>query len=396
MNKKRIAYLLSGVIMMAMSSTDIFISSLPKMAIDFKVDPDVISLMITLNAFGMALGCPVWGFISDRYGRRRIYLLALAGYFLVSLSIALAPDLSTILFLRFVQGLIVAVFVIVSRQIVSDISVDKKDQLYYTGILVTGVVLSPAIAPVFGAYIAHFLSWHWCFVFNAVLAAVFFGISTVSLLETSKKRVPLPKITELYGEYAVFFRSRTFNSYSAIITFSYGTYLAFITMSSFIYIERLDISPTIYSKVFLGMAGAFLCGNYLMQKLNKKNVSRPHIVACGLAISILGIIVSCGVYITHSKAILLVLLTLGAVLLRCGYAMIGSTAQIIVMNAENWRAGTAVGIIYFLQFVFGAVVSAIVSSMHRSPIYGMVAVMAVLIIGSLMIFLYHINRNPEG
>ena len=255
----------------------------------------------------------------------------------MSLSIALAPDLSTILFLRFIQGLIVAVFVIVSRQIVSDISVDKKDQLYYTGILVTGVVLSPAIAPVFGAYIAHFLSWHWCFVFNAVLAAVFFGISTVSLLETSEKRVPLPKISELYGEYAVFFRSRTFNSYSAIITFSYGTYLAFITMSSFIYIERLDISPTIYSKVFLGMAGAFLCGNYLMQKLNKKNVCRPHIVACGLAISILGIIVSCGVYITHSKAILLVLLTLGAVLLRCGYAMIGSTAQVIVMNADDDR-----------------------------------------------------------
>lgn len=396
MNKKRLIYSLAGVIMMAMSSTDIFISSLPQMAIDFKVDPDIINLMLTLNAFGMALGCLVCGFISDRYGRRRIYLLALAGYMLVSLAIALVPNLFTIIFLRFIQGLIVSIFIIVSRQIISDISNDKKDQLYYTGILVTGVVLSPAIAPVVGAYIAHFLSWHWCFVFNAVVAAIFFGIINVSLLETSKTSTPLPKINELYEEYAVFFRSRKFIAYSAIITFSYGMYFAFITMSSFIYIERLDVSPTMYSKLFLGLAGAFLSGTFLMQKLNRKNLTRPKIVASGLAISVIGIIISCGVYFTQIKDVLLILLTLGAVFIRCGCAMIMPTAQVIVMNAENWRSGTALGMIYFLQFVFGAVASAIVSSLHTSPIYGLVAVMTVLMAGSLTVFLYQYNGDPNG
>ena len=56
MNKKRIVYTLSGVIVMAMSSTDIFLSSLPQMAIDFKVEPDIVNLMLTVNALGMALG----------------------------------------------------------------------------------------------------------------------------------------------------------------------------------------------------------------------------------------------------------------------------------------------------------------------------------------------------
>jgi len=395
-NKKRIVYALSGVIVMAMSSTDIFLSSLPQMAIDFKVDPDIVNLMLTLNALGMALGCPMCGFISDRYGRRPLFLNSLAGYMLVSLAIALVPDIFTINFLRFIQGLLMSVFAIVSRQIITDISNDKKDQLYYTGILVTGIVLSPAIAPIVGAYIAQFLSWRWCFVLSAILAALFYSILRVNLLESSEKRLALPKINELYEEYAVFFRSRTFNAYSAMITFTYGTYFAFITMSSFIYIERLDMSPTAYSTIFLALAGAFLIGNYLMLKLNQENVSRPHIVASGIAISMVGIIISCGVYWTQAIDGLLIMLTLGAVFMRCGCAMIMTTSQVIVMNAEEWRHGTALGLLYFLQFIFGAAASAIVSSMHSSPIHGMVGVMTVLMVGSLIIFLYQYNRDSDA
>ena len=396
MNKKRIVYTLSGVIVMAMSSTDIFLSSLPQMAIDFKVEPDIVNLMLTVNALGMALGCLGCGFISDRYGRKLLFINALLGYMLVSLAIALVPDIVTIIILRFIQGLFMSVFAIVSRQIITDISNDKKDQLYYTGILVAGIVLSPAIAPIVGAYIAHFLSWRWCFVLCAILAAIFYRILRANLLESNQKPVALPRINELYEEYATFFRSRTFNVYSAMITFTYGTYFAFITISSFIYIEHLKVSPTTYSTVFLGLAGAFLSGNYLMLKLNKKNVSPPHIVASGLAISLLGIIISSGVYLTQDIDALLIMLTLGAVFIRCGCAMIMTTSKVIVMNAENWRPGTALGLLYFLQFVFGAASSAVVSSMHSSPIYGMVAVIIVLTVSSLLIFQYQCYKGPEG
>lgn len=392
MNKQIIAYSLASVIMLGMSSTDIYISSLPQMAKDFMVNADMVNMTLSMTVLGMALGCPICGFISDRYGRRKLYLSSLMGYMLISFAIALVAHLVTIICLRFIQGLLIAVFIIVSRQIISDISTDVKDQLYYTGILVTGVVISPAVAPVLGAYIADHLSWHWCFVFSGIFAGILVIILWKNLQETSQYRTPLPKVNELYGEYAVFFRSHIFNVYSAIITLSYGAYFVFITMSSFIYIEGLDVSPTTYSKIFLGLAGAFLCGNFLMQRLSKKNVSHTKIIGIGLGISMLGIILNCGVYFAHSKVTVLILLTLGAILIRCGYAMVNSTAQIIVMNAEQWRPGTAVGIIYFLQFIFGAVASIVVSAMHSSPIYGMVAVMTVLM--TISLFIYLRNNKP--
>ena len=117
MNKQRLVNLLALALALGISSTDIYLSSLPKMAVQFGVSADIINLTVSQYSLGLAIGCLGCGFFSDRYGRRTVYLVNCALYALVSLAIAIVPQLYVIIALRFIQGALTAVFVIVSRQI---------------------------------------------------------------------------------------------------------------------------------------------------------------------------------------------------------------------------------------------------------------------------------------
>lgn len=63
------------------------------------------SWVIAAGFLGMFVGANVLSVLADRFGRRRMFLVNLAGYALFSLLCAAAPDLSWLLVLRFLAGL---------------------------------------------------------------------------------------------------------------------------------------------------------------------------------------------------------------------------------------------------------------------------------------------------
>src|SRR5713101_2668496 len=60
---------------------------------------------ISLTFVGMTIGALVTGFLGDRYGRRFTYQINLLIFGLASLAAAFAPDMTTLIWLRFVMGL---------------------------------------------------------------------------------------------------------------------------------------------------------------------------------------------------------------------------------------------------------------------------------------------------
>jgi putative MFS transporter len=67
--------------------------------------PNLNADFISKTFLGMTIGALVTGFIGDRYGRRFTYQVNLAIFGAASLAAALAPDMTTLNWLRFVMGL---------------------------------------------------------------------------------------------------------------------------------------------------------------------------------------------------------------------------------------------------------------------------------------------------
>ena len=62
-----------GITLLGVSSTDIYVSSLPQMAKDFAASPNLVNLTISLYTLAMAVSVLFTGILSNRFGRKKRY-----------------------------------------------------------------------------------------------------------------------------------------------------------------------------------------------------------------------------------------------------------------------------------------------------------------------------------
>src|SRR5690606_26260727 len=108
--------LLAGI---AALSLNIFLPSLPSMALAFGVDYGVMQLSLSLYLAATAALQIVIGPISDRLGRRSVAIWAMAIFTLATLGVLLAPNFALFLTFRLMQAVVATGFVL-SRAAVRD------------------------------------------------------------------------------------------------------------------------------------------------------------------------------------------------------------------------------------------------------------------------------------
>ena len=87
-NKSHVTWFALCATLLGVSSTDIYISSLPQMVKQFSTNPNIINLTISLYTLAMAIGGLYIGILSNRFGRRPILINGIALYVLSSFYIA--------------------------------------------------------------------------------------------------------------------------------------------------------------------------------------------------------------------------------------------------------------------------------------------------------------------
>ncbi len=141
--------------------------------------PIAVSLHVTLAAatgaaslYYLAYGLmpPLYGFLSDRYGRVRIIRVALAGTAIAGVLSAAAPNLSLLLAARFITGGIACGVMPTTLVYVGDRVPFAVRQQAVAGVLVF-VALGTAGGTLAAGITAHFLSWRIYFLFPALLTA---------------------------------------------------------------------------------------------------------------------------------------------------------------------------------------------------------------------------------
>jgi EmrB/QacA subfamily drug resistance transporter len=122
---------------------------------------------------------PVWGKLSDLYGRRLLFQLGIAIFMLGSVLSGMAGTMTQLIAYRAVQGLGAGALVPLAMTIIGDVyTVEERArmQAFFSG--VWGI--SSVVGPIAGGFITDQLSWRWVFYINVpfgILAAVIMQLS---------------------------------------------------------------------------------------------------------------------------------------------------------------------------------------------------------------------------
>ncbi|KAA6473579.1 MFS transporter [Bacillus swezeyi] len=145
------------------------------------------SFVWVVSAFMVAemAGMPIFGKLSDMYGRKRFFLF---GSFVFMAGSALCGTASTIEQLsiyRAIQGIGGGALIPIAFTIIFDIfPLEKRGKI--TGLFGAVFGLSSIFGPLIGAYITDYISWHWVFYINLPLGLISFILILLFYKETKR------------------------------------------------------------------------------------------------------------------------------------------------------------------------------------------------------------------
>jgi len=245
------------------SATDMYVPSLPLIALDFATSAEAVALTVSAYFFAFCIMAPIYGPLSDALGRRRVLLFGLLMFTMCSLLCVFADTIGMFIFLRFLQGAGAAVGWVIGLAIIKD-TTDTQKSVSMLSMMHTVVALAPAIAPILGGYVGSF--WHWRATFGIMATgALLIGcFSFFCLKETlpPSRRHPL-SLRSITTNYQHLLGNKKFLGYAFISGLLFAGWMINVAMTPFYYVDCLGV-PACYFGYFqtflviLYMLGAYL------------------------------------------------------------------------------------------------------------------------------------------
>jgi DHA2 family multidrug resistance protein len=158
---------LAAVLATTLMAVDITIASvaLPHIQGAMSATADQVAWVLTAYVMALAVATPVVGPLAERFGRKRVFLLAVASFTLASVLCGLAWSLELIVLFRLLKGLAAAALVPIAQSVLMDAYPPERQgeaMAYWT----IGVMVGPIIGPLVGGWLTDEFSWRWIFFVN--------------------------------------------------------------------------------------------------------------------------------------------------------------------------------------------------------------------------------------
>ncbi|HEY3483242.1 MAG TPA: MFS transporter [Streptomyces sp.] len=173
---RNVALLVAGCLFMDNLDGTIVSTAAPRMGASLHVSPTAIGLVVTAYLLTLAVLIPLSGWLTARYGARRVFLSAIALFTVASLACACATGLGELVALRVLQGAGGAMMVPVGR-LVALSGVDKPDIPRVVSYMVWPALVAPVIAPLLGGFLTTYANWRWMFLINIPLGFLAFAVA---------------------------------------------------------------------------------------------------------------------------------------------------------------------------------------------------------------------------
>jgi len=173
---------LIGLMLAALDQT-VVVTALPAIAGDLS-GLQHLSWIVTAYLLTSTASTPIYGKLSDLYGRRRLIVIGIGIFVLSSAFCALAGSMGQLIVARGLQGIGGGGLISMSQAIIADVIPPRergKYQVYMSGIWALASVGGPAL----GGFFVEYLSWRWVFWINLPI-----GILGLVLCDRTLRRLP--------------------------------------------------------------------------------------------------------------------------------------------------------------------------------------------------------------
>ncbi|MGA7524290.1 MAG: DHA2 family efflux MFS transporter permease subunit [Acidobacteriaceae bacterium] len=139
--------------------------ALPHIAGSLGASYEEATWILTSYLVSNAIVLPISGWIANRIGRKRFYMICVAGFTIFSFLCGLSASLGMLVFLRVLQGAAGGGLQPSERSILADTFAPEKRSMAFA-LYGMAVVVAPAIGPTIGGWITDNYNWRWIFFLN--------------------------------------------------------------------------------------------------------------------------------------------------------------------------------------------------------------------------------------
>ncbi|MFE4712876.1 MDR family MFS transporter [Paenibacillus sp. NPDC056722] len=245
--------LLLGILMSAMDNT-IVASAMGTIVADLGGLDKIVWVTSAYMVMVMA-GTPIFGKLSDMYGRKRFFMFGLIVFLIGSALCGTATTITQLSIYRAIQGIGGGALMPIAFTIVFDIfPPEKRGKL--TGLFGAVFGISSVLGPLLGAYITDYVGWQWVFYINLPIGVVAIFLIATSYKESithSKQRIDWGGAFTLVSAIIclMFALELGGNQYAWDSPVILGLFAGFaVLLISFIFIERVAAEPVISFAMF--------------------------------------------------------------------------------------------------------------------------------------------------
>lgn len=177
-----------GSIMTAIDTT-IANVALPHIQGTLSATQEQMGWVLTSYIVAVAITTPLTGWLTGPVGRKKIFVVSIAGFTLASALCGISHSLTELVVYRALQGVAGASLVPLSLAILLDLY-PKEQHGRATAMWAMGVTLGPIMGPALGGWLTESYSWRWVFFINVPFGAMALLGSLTFMHETAKKRTP--------------------------------------------------------------------------------------------------------------------------------------------------------------------------------------------------------------
>ena len=183
-------FVMTATIMQVLDTTVANVS-LPYMQGSLSTTQDQINWVLTSYIIASAIMTSPVGWLSARFGRKRLYIVCTAGFTVASMLCGVSQNIEQMVIFRLTQGAFGAALVPLAQAVMLD-AYPTAQRAAAMAIWGMGIMLGPIMGPVLGGYLTENYSWRWVFYVN-----VPFGILTalgLSVFMPESRHPPRPAV----------------------------------------------------------------------------------------------------------------------------------------------------------------------------------------------------------
>jgi MFS transporter, DHA1 family, multidrug resistance protein len=376
--RRRIALLLAALSALGPFSIDTYLPSFHDIA--NKLGASQIEVQQTISAYLLAFAAmTLWhGAISDRFGRRRVILIAVGLFGLASAGCAIATSIEQLWFWRAMQGATAGAGIIISRAIVRDLFDGAPAQRLMSQItMIFG--LAPAIAPVIGGWLQTFFGWRSIFAFLVLSTAALWFACWKLLPETlpPEKRQSL-KLTYLGRSYWQVMSSPAFLFACAALSLNFGGFFVYILSAPVFLMTHLSLPETAFLWLFGPAMSGLITGAWLSGRLAGK-ITLSRNIALGYLVMTTATILNIGINLTLAPGLPWSVLPI--FVYTAGMSLTMPCLTLLALDPFPAQRGLAASCQTFFQSSFNSLLAALIApflwSSTLSLAFGMAGMMTI-------------------